>query len=275
MDSASVSVVIPCYRCAATIKRAVDSVARQTVVPQEIILVDDGSGDDTLPLLLDLQSRYSKNWVRVLSQKQNCGVSTARNVGWDESASDYVAFLDADDAWHERKIEIQYRWMVAHSEVAFSGHGSILVDPTAQPVQTPVAQTPPVRLLSKCQIVLSNPFTTPSFMIRRDVPYRFDVSQKHTEDFLLLMQIRLDGHLVAKIGADLAIIFKIPGKTGASRHIWRMRAGDLINYRKLWRSNRLGFSSMCLLSFFSILKFAVMLSLGAGRHSALKTWLDR
>jgi glycosyltransferase involved in cell wall biosynthesis len=62
--------------------------------------------------------RYGSDWLKIISLKRNGGASIARNIGWEQSTHDYVAFLDADDAWHPRKIEIQYTWMQNHQEVA-------------------------------------------------------------------------------------------------------------------------------------------------------------
>ena len=272
MNKASVSVVIPCYQCENTIRRAVDSVVNQTVRPQELILVDDGSADQTPTVLKHLQTLYGESWIKIVSLRRNGGVSAARNVGWDLATSDYVAFLDADDIWHPEKIAIQYQWMRAHPEVALCGHGSVVMDPKVQPVTASIRCPPTVHLLSVRRLLLSNPFVTPSFLLKRTLPHRFDCTQRYTEDFLLIMQIGLDGNQVAKIEAELAFIFKRPGETGASRHIWKMRAGDLLNYHKLWHSRRLCFAGMCVLSLYSIIKFAVMLTVGARLHTALKSW---
>jgi glycosyltransferase involved in cell wall biosynthesis len=119
---ARVSVVIPCYRCADTIERAVMSVAEQTLKPYEVILVEDCSGDYTLDVLYSLQSQFDVDWIKIIPLKVNSGPGTARNVGWNASQQDYIAFLDADDSWHPQKIEIQYGWMVKNSDVDMTGH---------------------------------------------------------------------------------------------------------------------------------------------------------
>lgn len=272
MERADVSVVIPCYRCADTVGRAVESVVSQTLPPMELILVDDGSDDRTPEVLRNLQMLYGADWIKIVSLNGNCGVSAARNAGWNMAASAYVAFLDADDIWHPEKIAIQYTWMRAHPEVAVCGHRSVIVDTEDHPVMTPIRLPPLVYRIPIRRLLLSNPFVTPSFLLKRTLPYRFDCTQRYTEDFLLIMQIGLDGNLVAMIEAELAFIFKRPGETGASRHIWKMRAGDMLNYFKLWRSQRLCFTGMCVLSLLSMIKFAVMLTAGARLHSALKSW---
>ena len=100
----SVSVVIPCFRCTGTIERAVASVAAQTRRPAEVILVDDASGDDTQKLLQKLSQHFEPGWIKLVFLEQNVGAASARNAGWDQATQTYVAFLDADDAWHPKKI---------------------------------------------------------------------------------------------------------------------------------------------------------------------------
>src|SRR5689334_18648366 len=87
----SVSVIIPTYNRAAFIKQAIDSALNQTRVPDEIIVVDDGSTDNTAGIL----ARYDHP-VRVIRQ-ENSGRSAARNLGIRESRGDLIVFLDSDD----------------------------------------------------------------------------------------------------------------------------------------------------------------------------------
>jgi glycosyltransferase involved in cell wall biosynthesis len=89
----AVSVVIPTYNRSHLILRALTSVLAQTVPPREIIVVDDGSTDDTLRILGTLGDR-----LRVLTQP-NAGGAAARNRGISEATTDWVAFLDSDDVW--------------------------------------------------------------------------------------------------------------------------------------------------------------------------------
>ena len=130
---APVSVVMPCYRCAGTLARALESVAAQTVLPMEMILIDDGSADGTRALMQTLAGRYPQGWIRLVLQDQNTGAASARNAGWAVATQPFVAFLDSDDAWHPQKIEMQYAFMNANPEVALSGHGHRLLAPDAVP----------------------------------------------------------------------------------------------------------------------------------------------
>jgi glycosyltransferase involved in cell wall biosynthesis len=99
---ATVSVIIPNYNYGRFISRAIDGVMAQTYSNVEIIVVDDGSTDDSLEIL----TSYEKKGVKVIQQK-NSGVSAARNNGAAKSNGEFIAFLDADDIWLPNKIERQ------------------------------------------------------------------------------------------------------------------------------------------------------------------------
>jgi glycosyltransferase involved in cell wall biosynthesis len=96
-----VSVIIPTYNCGKFIEQSIDSVLKQTYKNKEIIVVDDGSTDDT-PLKM---SKYGDNIFYI--RQNNQGPSKARNIGMDYSKGEYLAFLDADDVWYPRKLEMQ------------------------------------------------------------------------------------------------------------------------------------------------------------------------
>ncbi len=254
MTSAAVSAVIPCYRCGKTIARAVASVAAQTSVPAELILVDDGSGDETRVLLQALQGRYPPGWIRLVSLDQNMGAGSARNAGWAVAAQPYVAFLDADDAWHPRKIEIQHAYMEANPDVALCGHGHRLLERDVLPDWS-VAEGGAKRI-RKWTMMLSNKFVTPSAMVRRDVTQRFVERQRYMEDHMLWLKIICSGARVEKIPAELAAIYKAPyGVTGLSAQVWLMERGDLGNYRRLYHENFIKTYQFAALSIYSGLKY--------------------
>lgn len=106
-----ISVVIPAYNRAHTLARALDSILAQTLRVQEIIVVDDGSGDGTEALI---RQRYPR--VRYLS-RPNGGVSRARNLGIAAAQMDWIALLDSDDAWLPTKLEAQLAALKKHPEI--------------------------------------------------------------------------------------------------------------------------------------------------------------
>jgi glycosyltransferase involved in cell wall biosynthesis len=259
-----VSVVIPCYRCAATLERAVASVAGQTRRPEEVILVDDASCDDTAALFDSIAVQYPDSWIKFELLEKNVGVGNARNRGWALASQPFIAFLDADDAWHPCKLEVQYAFMQANVGVTLSGHGHRVLDDTALPdwhIEVGVAKP-----IQKWAMILSNRFVTPSVMLRRDVKQRFEVDQRYMEDHMLWMKLIADGALTVKLSIDLVALYKPPfGAGGLSGEMWRMEQGELANYRRLFFSGRASAWQFAGLYLFSLTKFARRLLLIALR----------
>ena len=110
----SVSVIIPTYNYGRFIKEAIDSVTTQTFGDFEIIVIDDGSTDNTLEVL----SGINDPRLRVITT-DNGGIGAARNHGLDHAQGDYIAFLDADDVWMPKKLEIQLQIIQENPEVNF------------------------------------------------------------------------------------------------------------------------------------------------------------
>jgi len=103
----SVSVIIPCYNGGKFVAEAINSVIKQSLPPECIIVVNDGSVDDTESVVLDLRDRSAIE-IKYVKQ-ENKGLSAARNAGLAVAKGDWVAFLDADDIWYENKLEEQLK----------------------------------------------------------------------------------------------------------------------------------------------------------------------
>jgi glycosyltransferase involved in cell wall biosynthesis len=103
LSGEQITVVITAYNSQETISRAIDSVLDQTVQPKEIIVVDDGSTDDTAQILLSFDDK-----IRVISQR-NQGPSAARNTGIKAAKTTWIALLDGDDLWHREKLQRQIK----------------------------------------------------------------------------------------------------------------------------------------------------------------------
>ncbi len=104
IDDRLVSIVIPAYNGAATIDETLRSVRTQTHGALEIIVVDDGSRDETAAIVRT--HAIADPRIRLI-ETQNGGVAAARNRGWQEAKADLIAFVDADDLWAPSKIERQ------------------------------------------------------------------------------------------------------------------------------------------------------------------------
>jgi glycosyltransferase involved in cell wall biosynthesis len=268
MTPASVSVVVPCYNAADTVLRALESVRAQTRAVHEIICVNDASTDATARVIEQFKNATPALRVQTIDLERNSGPSHARNRGWDLARGDYIAFLDADDAWDPQKIALQYEWMQQHPQIALCGHAHL----TSQArVEVPALPPRPVTVyqITPKEILLSNPFVSSAVMLRRALPHRFDPTRRYTEDYLLWMQICLDGNQVALLDAPLAFVFREPGTLHLSQNLLQMRNGDIENYWRLWRAHKINLLQLILLIPFSLLKFLLLLTFPRA-HSAIK-----
>lgn len=111
-----VSVVIPAYNAMRYLPQTVESILQQTFDDFEVIIINDGSTDD---IETWFQASVNDPRFKLISQK-NQGTAGARNTGIEHSQGTFIAFLDADDLWHPRKLEEQVRMLRAHPEVGLA-----------------------------------------------------------------------------------------------------------------------------------------------------------
>jgi glycosyltransferase involved in cell wall biosynthesis len=182
-DRPLVTVVIPCYNQAHFLGEAIESVLSQGYKNFEIIVVDDGSTDDTS----EVASRYQK--VHLIRQ-ENQGLSAARNRGLSESEGEYVVFLDADDRLLPNALEVGVRELEAHPECAFAFgyHTNIAIDGSPLATSHPPHNEPDqyLALLRRCYIRMH------AVMYRRSVFETvggFDTSLSASEDYDMYLRI--------------------------------------------------------------------------------------
>jgi glycosyltransferase involved in cell wall biosynthesis len=130
-----ISVIIPAYNAALYVREAVDSVLAQTCPVQEILVVDDGSTDDTVGMLASYGSP-----LRIIRQ-QHCGSAATRNTGIRAAGGDVLAFLDADDLWVPNRIERQGEHLEAHDMVF--GMAQQFISPELTPDEQALRHCPP------------------------------------------------------------------------------------------------------------------------------------
>src|SRR5699024_344342 len=100
-----VSIIMPAYNSGNYIEEAIDSVLKQTYENWELLIVDDKSTDNTLNLIKKYSLKDSR--IKYTSLNRNSGPAIVRNKAIDMASGDYIAFLDSDDLWFERKLEKQ------------------------------------------------------------------------------------------------------------------------------------------------------------------------
>lgn len=130
-----VSVVIPAYNAENFIIDALRSIARQTSLPKEVIVINDGSSDRTYQTVQEWITRKQHNYPIHLYTQDNRGISATRNMGIQRSAGEWVAFLDADDIWEPSHLEqLITAAELVPSAIAAYGAGRLLVSGTLQDV---------------------------------------------------------------------------------------------------------------------------------------------
>jgi glycosyltransferase involved in cell wall biosynthesis len=182
-----VSVVIPAYNAARYLADAIESVLAQSYKDVEILVVDDGSTDDTPSV-----ATHYEGVVRYIRQ-DNQGVAAARNRGIGESRGRYVAFLDADDVWETAKLEHQVQALADQPGCLACYTAATVVEEGLVPVKVerrgPLAPT-------QLELFFANRIGTPSsVLVDRDLLNRaggFDTGLSQCADWE--MWIRLRGH---------------------------------------------------------------------------------
>ena len=261
-SAGSVAVVIPCFQARGTLRRALDSVLRQTLPARELIAVDDASSDGTWEELQRIREELGAERLRLLRLERNGGPATARNAGWEAARSELVAFLDADDSWHSHKLEVQAGFMQAHPEVAVSGHARV-VAPEVLPQAAPPAD-PAVTWIAFRDLLWRNQIMTSSAMVRRQAPFRFPDGQRYMEDHRLWLEMARSGCRIARLETALAAHHKpVFGAAGLSADLWAMEKAELGNYRGLHRERAIGTPMLALLGAWSVAKFLRRLVLKA------------
>jgi glycosyltransferase involved in cell wall biosynthesis len=128
-----ISTIIPVFNGEQYIGHALDSVLAQTLPPDEIVVVDDGSTDNTPDILRRYAEQHAKGRMRVISRK-NSGTGPALNTAVSAATGDAFAFLDADDLWESNKLEIQRDALLADSDLeAVFGYMQQFASPDVDP----------------------------------------------------------------------------------------------------------------------------------------------
>jgi glycosyltransferase involved in cell wall biosynthesis len=178
MNPPAISVVIPCYNGSKYLHETLKSVLAQTFPPLEVIVVDDGSTDDSAAIA----ESYGPP-VRVIRQP-NQGESVARNRGIEEANGEWVAFLDADDMWLPEKLAEQAKLMAPEVGAVCSS------DLATYPDGRTKLHTPRPAFFKRARILEHGaPCHISSLVVRRNLPVRFPAWTKNAEDIVYYLDL--------------------------------------------------------------------------------------
>jgi len=232
-----ISVIIPSYNSGKYLNEAIESVVNQTYKNIEIILVNDGSTDDTEKIAKEWQKRDGR--IRYIKYQRNKGLAAARNTGIKAARGEYIAFLDADDVWLLQKIEIQIKKAVElNADLTFSNW--YIWEPEKK-IKIRAFESNPVEnnrknLLSF--LIKKNFGNSSTALIKRLVLEEvglFDETLRFSEDYDLWFRFLLDGMKIAFIPEPLICCRKHSEQ--ASKDIYRMRLSRLTIFKKITQKN--------------------------------------
>ena len=251
----SVSVIIPFYNASTSVLAAITSVFLQTLLPKEIIIVDDCSSEKEYLLLKAIIDGYnaeasSQVKVKSFKLKENRGASCARNVAIKNASGKYLAFLDADDVWAKNKIELQYNFMEDRA-LFMTGHGYIYDLAKESIVDKPLSYS----YINRYQFIYTNPFFTPSVMVHRNGFKLFDESFRRADDYKCWLENFNPGR-IAIIDNKLAGGFKHPiGAGGLTGSLSEMHSAYNKVLNSLYEEKVISVSFYCLAKCFELLKY--------------------
>jgi teichuronic acid biosynthesis glycosyltransferase TuaG len=156
-----VSVIMPAYNCENYIEDSINSVLAQTYKDLELIVIDDGSNDNTVNIINKISNQDSR--VKFYKNKENKGVSVTRNKGISLANGEWIAFLDSDDIWTETKIEEQLKY-ANELEAEFIFTGVSYIDEKGEPYSG-IFEVP--NTVSYSKLLRQNVITCSSVLIKK------------------------------------------------------------------------------------------------------------
>lgn len=188
-----VSVLMPCYNCAAFIQKAIESVLGQTYTHFEFIIIDDGSSDQT-PAIIEQYALRDKR-IKFYRNEVNRKLIYTLNRGVQLAEGEYILRMDADDISHPQRLEKQLNFMLEHPETDICSAGYCYINLSDKPVQDSFPKT---TLTKACyfQSFFSTPLTHPVILARSEVMKKnpYDPDFIHSEDYELFSRLLSAGY---------------------------------------------------------------------------------
>jgi len=243
------SVIIPCFNCGETIQETLLSCINQEYPCYEIILIDDFSSQDIHTLVTECMylAKEKKIDFKYQRNSKNYGVSRSRNIGWNLSTGDYICFLDADDIWHQSKLNIINNFILKKT-ACFICH-----DYTNNEFQKETITNIQLEKIDLYKALIKNPSQTSCFILSSNIKERFNESMRHSEDYDLWLRILRKNSLFFLKGTPLTRLSRLeqtPG--GLSGNRFKMRLGEIKAYYHFSKGKL--FIFMPILIMYSLLK---------------------
>ena len=214
-----ISIVMPAYNAGKYIEQAIESVIGQTYKNWELIVLDDGSVDDTKEIIQ--QKVQCDKRIFLYENESNMGVSATRNRGIEVAKGDWVAFLDSDDAWEKEKLEKQVSFLENHEDakIIFTASAYINEENKRSDYILHVPTTVGFKELLKQNVISCS-----SVLVRKKYLQKYAMpGDKLHEDYTVWLKILEDGSLAYGIDEPL-LIYRVSSKS---------KSGNKVNAAKM------------------------------------------
>jgi glycosyltransferase involved in cell wall biosynthesis len=253
-SSGLISVIIPMYNAENTIYAALNSINTQTEGKFEIIIVNDGSTDDSLSEVYVFKKAHPRLNM-IIIDKMHEGVSATRNTGLRIATGDYIAFLDADDEWHPEKTFRQLTVLNEVSEAAFVGCHFKPVAPRS--IFNKLSHL--TRITSR-DLLFKNFFQTSTVLMKRNVfdavgYFERSISYGEERNYFLRVSKTFPCMLMNENLINYGNGKRGFGQSGLSGNLMQMEMGELKNLVYAYRVLDLPLFTCCSAIIFSLAKF--------------------
>jgi len=262
-----VSVIVPCYCVEETLPKTIQSILEQTLLPLEIILIDDGSNDDGKTKLLInstiqvIKKSHPKISVRGIYLHINQGPGHARNVAWKYVTQPWIAFLDADDIWHSKKLQIQVKWLENNPSAMVVCHKTSHLRNIDLFLCEGIIKH---RVLKLHEMLISNLVPTRSVMIKSEIGIRFGEGNC-VDDYQLWLEIIGNSIPIYKLNLVLAFSIRSEfSRGGISGKLLEHQIKEINTLKNICNRKNLSkylFLILCIWSYIKFLKRIVQRSL--------------
>ena len=252
-----ISVVIPVYNSEKTIKNTLESVINQSYLPYEVVLVNDGSTDNSRKIIDDfVDSNTFKNVNFKLINKSNGGVSTARNTGLKIADGDWIAFLDSDDKWLPNKLEFQKKILEQNPNIDFLGctrNGEIIKSILWK-------QLGYLTKITAKNLLVRFVFVVPTIIFKKSIIKQvgfFDENQKYAEEgnYFIRIANKYNCYLLNECLVITGNGKAHFGESGLSGNIKEMEKGELKNIKDSLHLGVINKLEYYMIITFSLLKY--------------------
>lgn len=192
-----VSIILPTYNGSRFIRQAVESVLRQSFQDWELLVIDDGSKDDTESIIREFVSQNKR--IKYLKNRENLGIQKSLNRGLKEASGKYIARIDDDDTWIDpEKLKKQVGFLDSHPDYLLVGTGTVVVNEKGKELYRFFNLETDKEIRNR--LLAKNCFTHSSVLFSKSATLKFggyseDLSVRHIEDYDLWLKLGTTGKL--------------------------------------------------------------------------------